>query len=83
MTHPLISQLRFTRSEFARAFKGVGDDDARKRLLPMNCISWCVGHLAWQEQRYWLTRAQNIVLRSDVQEQYRYGAPGGLHAQTG
>jgi hypothetical protein len=24
----------------------------------MNCISWNVGHLAWQEQRYWLYRAQ-------------------------
>ena len=47
MNHPLVSQLRFTRSEFLRAVKGVADDDARQRILPMNCISWNIGHLAW------------------------------------
>ena len=36
----------------------MSDEDARRRLLPMNCISWIVGHLAWQEQRYWLTLTQ-------------------------
>ena len=30
--------------------------DGAKRLLPMNSISWIVAHLAWHEQRYWLTR---------------------------
>ncbi len=25
----------------------------------MNCISWNVGHLAWQEQRYFVFFAQN------------------------
>jgi hypothetical protein len=44
--HPLVSQLRFTRREFMRAIKGVSDHDARQRLLPMNCISWNIGHLA-------------------------------------
>lgn len=38
MPHPLVYQLRFTRSEFLRAVKGVSDEDARKRILPMNCI---------------------------------------------
>lgn len=75
MTHPLVSQLQFTRSEFQRALEGVGDEDARKRILPMNCISWNVGHLAWQEQRYFLTFAQDKVLLPDIQEQFRYGAP--------
>ena len=27
MPHPLVSQLRFTRSEFMRAVKGVSDED--------------------------------------------------------
>jgi hypothetical protein len=31
---------------------GLSDTDARQRLDPMNCISWIIGHLAWQEQRY-------------------------------
>ena len=56
MAHPLVEQLRFARSEFMRGIDGVSDDAARRRLGPMNCISWNVGHLAWQEQRYWLTR---------------------------
>ena len=46
MTHPLITQLRFARSEFVRCLEGVSQEDAVKRLLPMNCISWIVGHLA-------------------------------------
>jgi uncharacterized damage-inducible protein DinB len=75
MTHPLVTQLRFTRSEFQRALDGLTDEEARKRFLPMNCISWNVGHLAWQEQRYFLTFAQNKILLPDIQEQFRYGAP--------
>jgi DinB superfamily len=58
MPHPLIMQLRFTRSEFKRALEGLSETDARRRFLPMNCISWNIGHMAWQEQRYWLTRLQ-------------------------
>ena len=56
MSHPLVDQLRFARSEFARCLTGVGEADARRRFLPMNCLSWMVGHLTDQEQRYWLER---------------------------
>jgi len=76
MTHPLVLQLRFTRSEFLRGLEGVTSEEARKRFLPMNCIAWNVGHLAWQEQRYWLTRAQDRVLLPQLNEEFRYGAPG-------
>jgi uncharacterized damage-inducible protein DinB len=58
MAHPLVEQLRFTRAEVDRALRGTPDADAERRLLPMNSIGWIVGHLAWQEQRYWLARAQ-------------------------
>jgi uncharacterized damage-inducible protein DinB len=75
MPHPLVLQLRFARSEFQRGLEGVSDADARRRLLPMNCLSWNVGHLAWQEQRYWLYRAQNRVLLPHLNEQFAYGAP--------
>src|SRR5512138_2755490 len=80
MTHPLVLQLRFTRSEFRRALKGLGEDEARRRLLPMNCISWNVGHLAWQEQRYFLFYGQGQMLRPDIQEQFAYGAPASTPA---
>ncbi|MFN8443792.1 MAG: DinB family protein [Caldilineaceae bacterium] len=75
MTHPLIDQLRFTRSEWLRALEGVSDEDARKRFLPMNSISWTIGHLAWQEQRYWLTFAQGQTPISELNKQVGYGRP--------
>jgi uncharacterized damage-inducible protein DinB len=58
-----------------RAFKGVSDDDARKRILPMNCISWNIGHLAWQEQRYFLHFGQGKMPFPDIDESFAYGAP--------
>ena len=79
MTHPLVDQLRFTRNEFMRGVKGLADEDARKRLMPMNCISWNVGHLAWQEQRYFLYFGQGEIMFPDVNEQFAYGAPASRH----
>jgi uncharacterized damage-inducible protein DinB len=76
MLHPMVLQLRFTRSEFRRALEGVSDADAQKRIMPMNCISWSVGHLAWQEQRYWLHFAQGQMPLPEIQEQYAFGVPG-------
>src|SRR5438046_4100347 len=75
MPHPLVLQLRFTRSEFQRALAGLTDADARSRFLPMNCISWNIGHLAWQEQRYFLFFAQGQLPLPEVQQRFAYGAP--------
>ena len=75
MTHPLVSQLRFTRSEFLRAVKGISDDDAHKRILPMNCMSWNIGHLAWQEQRYFLYYGQGQMLLREIDKNFANGAP--------
>ena len=80
--HPMITQLRFTRSEFMRGVKNVTDEDARKRLMPMNCISWNIGHLAWQEQRYFLYYAQNQMLLPDINTHFAYGAPGSSPSLT-
>jgi hypothetical protein len=78
MPHPLVLQLRFTRAEFARALQGLDDDDARRRLLPMNCIAWNIGHLAWQEQRYFIIFGQGRLLRPDINELFAYGAPASV-----
>jgi hypothetical protein len=75
MAHPLVEQLRFARSEFKRGLDGVTPEDARARLLPMNCLSWNVGHLAWQEQRYWLQFAQGQTPFPEIDRTFRYGAP--------
>jgi hypothetical protein len=75
MVHPLVEQLRFARSEFRRGLVGVSDEEARHRFLPVNSISWNIGHLAWQEQRYWLMSPQGIILLPEVDRDFCYGAP--------
>ncbi len=75
MAHPLVLQLRFTRSEFMRGMQGLNDADARRRLMPMNSISWNIGHMAWQEQRYFLFHAQGRMLLPEVNQLFAYGAP--------
>jgi hypothetical protein len=74
MVHPQVEQLRFARSEFRRGLVGVTDEEARRRFLPLNSIGWNVGHLAWQEQRYWLINEQGIVLLPEIDRDFRYGA---------
>jgi hypothetical protein len=75
MTHPLVTQLRFARSEFTRCLEGVSDEDARKRLLPMNCISWMVGHLAAQEQEYFVFFPQGEVPHPQLNQSHGFGQP--------
>jgi uncharacterized damage-inducible protein DinB len=41
----------------------------------MNCISWNIGHLAWQEQRYFLHFGQGQMLLPEIDEAFAYGAP--------
>jgi uncharacterized damage-inducible protein DinB len=75
MIHPMVKQLRFTRSEWQRALAGLSNEDARRRLMPMNSISWMVGHLAWQEQRYWLQFAQGLELVPELNNLVASGKP--------
>jgi hypothetical protein len=75
MPHPLVLQLRFTRSEFLRGIKGVTEKEGVKRFLPMNCISWNVGHLTWQEQRYFLSYGQGVTLFPEIAREFANGAP--------
>jgi hypothetical protein len=66
MPHPLVEQLRFTRGEWLRSLRGVTAEEAGRRFGSINCISWMVGHLAWQEQLYWLQRAKGQLLSEEV-----------------
>lgn len=75
MAHPLVEQLRFARSEFVRGLEGVSEVEGCVRHGPMNCISWTVCHLAWQEQRYWLSAGQGTVLIPELNTHFAYGAP--------
>lgn len=75
MIHPLVEQLRFARSEFRRGLRGVTEEEAKQRFLPINCLSWMVGHLAHQEQDYWLVRHQGMSLAVPALAAYGYGQP--------
>jgi hypothetical protein len=75
MTHPLVIQLRFTRSELVRCLEGVSEKDGCRRVLPMNCLSWIVGHLANQEHGYWVMGAQKQNVAPGLYELVGYGQP--------
>jgi hypothetical protein len=75
MTHPLVTQLRFARSEFVRCLEGISDEDARRRIMPMNCISWMVGHLAAQEQYYFVFFTQDEVPHPQLNKLVGFGQP--------
>ena len=74
-TLPLVEQLRFTRSEFRRGLRGTPEADAVRRFEPMNSIGWIVAHMAWHEQRYWLTRAAGETPRPELNEIAANGGP--------
>lgn len=73
--HPLVNQLHFARGEFLRCVDGVSGVDAVRRLGPMNCISWIVGHLASQEHYLWVISAQGQNLAPGLRELVGFGRP--------
>jgi hypothetical protein len=73
--HPLVTQLRFARSEFVRCLEGVSAQDAVKRFEPMNCISWIIGHLANQEHFLWVMAAQGRFLAPGLYQLVGTGQP--------
>jgi hypothetical protein len=75
MPHPLVTQLRFARSEFVRGLEGVSEADGLVRHLPMNSIGWMVGHMANQEHRYWVVFAQGREVVSGLRERVGTGQP--------
>ncbi len=75
MPHPLVSQLRFARSEFVRCLEGVSPEEAVRRVLPMNCLSWVVGHLAQQEAAFWVLLGQGKMLHPELRNLVGYGKP--------
>ena len=80
MIHPMVTQLRFARSEFLRCLDGVSAKDAQRRFEPMNCISWIIGHLATQENRYWVLQAQGRELAAGLDAQVGWGRPASTPA---
>jgi hypothetical protein len=76
MVHPLVTQLRFARSEFMRGLEGVTSKDAVRSVAPLNCLSWTVGHLANQEQFMWVLMAQQRIVVPNLYLRVGTGQPG-------
>jgi uncharacterized damage-inducible protein DinB len=75
MVHPLVRQLRFTRAEFRRGLRTVDSDAAQQRVAPLNSLAWSIGHLAWQEQKYFLHHGQGVMPYPAIDRAFRSGAP--------
>jgi hypothetical protein len=75
MAHLLVNQLHFARSELVRCLEGVSDDDGMRKVGPMNCISWIVGHLANHEDFVWGKLGQGKALKEGLYQQVGYGQP--------
>ena len=77
MTHPRVDQLRFARSEWQRGLEGLSEVDGGIRYLPMNSISWMVGHMAWHERLCWMRRARGIKVER-VLDAFATGRPASV-----
>ncbi len=75
MTHPLVTQIRFTRRQFVLGLDGVSPRDAQHRFEPMNSIAWIIGHMANQENFYWVLFAQNKQLAPELRNLVGTGKP--------
>lgn len=75
MAHPAVDQLRFARAEWRRGLRGIPEADGARRLEPMNSIGWIVAHMAWHEQRYWLTRLAGTTPVPELNEIAVSGGP--------
>jgi hypothetical protein len=53
----------------------VPEVDGFRRFEPMNSIGWIVGHMAWHEQRYWLTRLAGRTPEPILNEVAANGGP--------
>ena len=73
--HPLVLQLRFARSEFMRCLEGLNPEDAVRRVMPMNSITWMIGHMANQEQRYYLDFPGRELVAPGLVERVGTGRP--------
>jgi uncharacterized damage-inducible protein DinB len=75
MAHPLVRQLRFARAEFRRGLRTVDADAALERIAPLNSLGWSIGHLAAQEQKYFLHYGQGVMPYPAIDREFRSGAP--------
>ncbi len=72
--HQLVQIQHIARKEFERGLTDLSDEDARKRIDPMNSITWIIGHVAHQHHVFFVTLPRD----EDERPEYRgfgYGSP--------
>jgi hypothetical protein len=72
--HTLVDMLYLSRREFERNLVGLSDEDARKRIEPMNCISWIIAHVANQHHAFFVAWPHGKEIGSQYKP-YGYGQP--------
>jgi hypothetical protein len=72
--HTLVDMLYLSRREFERNLVGLSDEDARKRIEPMNCISWIIAHVANQHHAIFVAWPRGKEIGSRYKP-YGYGQP--------
>ena len=72
--HELADMLCLSRWEFERNLVGLNDEDARKRVEPMNCISWIIAHVADQHYAFFVAWPRGVEVDSRYLP-YAYGSP--------
>ncbi|MGD9118808.1 MAG: DinB family protein [Dehalococcoidia bacterium] len=72
--HTLVDMLYLSRREFERNLVGLSDEDARKRIEPMNCISWIIAHVANQHHAFFVAWPYGKEIGSQYKP-YGYGQP--------
>ena len=75
MSHLLVDQLAFARTELVRSLAGVTPEEASQRFLPMNSLGWIVGHLANQEQQVFLVRQGLPPVSPELDALVGFGKP--------
>jgi len=66
---------QLSRQELERVLEGLTDVDARRRLEPMNCISWIIGHVAAQQHALFVAQPAG----KGIDSRYK---PYGFGSQT-
>jgi hypothetical protein len=82
MPHLLVDQLAFARTELVRSLAGVTAEEAVQRFVPMNCLSWIVGHLANQEQQVFLVRQGLAPVAPELDALVGFGKPASTPPLT-
>lgn len=72
--HTLVQMYYLTQKEFERNLQGLTDMDARKRIEPMNCISWIIAHVANQHRTFFVDWPEGRETDSRYKP-YGYGSP--------